>query len=219
MTKTIANLMWLLLGVPLILSGCGNDQNTANKANFETSLNAHYSKVKQCLAIGGEPNAEGIIQEFKTGGAVQNPQLPFYNGMTNLGLLEAVTYQKDTRNFSGEVSGKSDWIGFKISDEGKTHLKETVDRLSSGSPKLCYGTPQVVTIKSFTEPAESMGVKTSNVQYTYKLVDVAPWASDPMVTAQYPMLSQQLLKKSIERNDDMVLTNEGWKHHSVMKAR
>lgn len=214
MTKTNANLMWLLSGAVIILSGCGNDQNAASKANFETALNAHYSKVKQCFAIGGEPNAEGIIQEFKTGGALQNAQLSFYNGMTNLGLLEAVNYQKDTRNFSGEVSGKSDWIGYKFSDEGKTYLKVTGDRLSSGVSQLCYGTPQVVTIKSFTEPAESMGVKASNVQYTYKLVDVAPWATDPVVAAQYPMLSQQLSSKRIEKNDDMVLTSEGWVHHT-----
>lgn len=216
MTKTNASLMWLLSGAAIILSGCGNDQNAASKANFETALNAHYSKVKQCLAIGGEPNEEGIIQEFKTSGAVQNAQLSFYNGMTSLGLLEAVTYQKDTRNFSGEVSGKSDWIGFKFSDEGKTYLKATIDRLSSGTPQLCYGTPQVVTITSFTEPAESMGVKASNVQYIYKLVDVAPWASDPVVAAQYPMLSQQLSNKSIEKDDDMVLTSAGWVHHTAV---
>jgi len=216
MTKTNANLMWLLSGAALILSGCGSDQSTVSKADFEIALNNHYSKVKQCLVIGGEPNAEGIIQEFKTGGAVQDNQLSFYNGMTNLGLLDAVTYQKDNRNFSGEVSGKSDWIGFKFSDKGKTYVKATVDRLSSGAPQLCYGTPQVVTITSFTEPAESMGVKASNVQYTYKLVDVAPWATDPVVAAQYPMLSQQLSNNSIERNDDMVLTSDGWVHHTAV---
>ena len=217
MTKTNANLMWLISGAALILSGCGSDQNTASKADFETALNAHYSKVKQCLVIGGEPNAEGIIQEFKTGGAVQDNQLSFYNGMTNLGLLDAVTYQKDTRNFSGEVSGKSDWIGFKFSEEGKRYLKVSDDRLSSGAPQLCYGTPQVVEITGFTEPAESMGVKVSNVQYTYKLVDIASWATEPVVTAQYPMLSQQLANKSIEKDDDMVLTSKGWVHHTELK--
>jgi len=217
MTKTNAKWIWLLSGAVIILSGCGSDLNAASKANFETALNAHYSKVKQCLAIGGEPNAKGIIQEFKTGGAVQNNQLSFYNGMTSLGLLDAVTYQKDTRDFSGEIYGKSDWIGFKLSDEGQKYLKVSDDRLSSGTPQLCYGTPQVVEITGFTEPAESMGVKASNVQYTYKLVDIASWATDPVVTALYPMLSQQLANKSIEKDDDMVLTSEGWFHHSTVK--
>jgi len=207
MTKTNAKWMWLLSGAAFILSGCGSDQNAAGKANFEAALNAHYSKVKQCLAIGGEPNAEGIIQEFKTGSAVQNNQLSFYNGMTNLGLLDAV----------GEVSGKSNWIGFKFSDEGKRYLKASDDRLRSGAPQLCYGTPQVVEITGFTEPAESMGVKASNVQYTYKLVDIASWATEPVVMGQYPMLSQQLANKSIEKNDDMVLTSKGWVHHTTIQ--
>jgi len=217
MTKTNAKWIWLLSGAVFILSGCGGDLNAASKASFESALNAHYAKVKQCLVIGGEPNAEGIIQEFKTGGMAQNTQLSFYNGMTNLGLLNAVTYQKDTRNFSGEVSGKSDWIGFKFSDEGQKYLKETDDRLSSGAPQLCYGTPQVVELKGFTEPAESMGVKVSNVQYTYKLVDIASWATEPLVMGQYPMLSQQLANKSIEKNDDMVLISKGWVHHTELK--
>ena len=168
------------------------------------------------MCIRDRPNAEGIIQEFKTGGAVQDNQLSFYNGMTNLGLLDAVTYQKGTRNFSGEVSGKSDWIGFKFSDEGQKYLKESDDRLSSGAPQLCYGTPQVVEITGFTGPAESMGVKASNVQYTYKLVDIASWATDSVVTAHYPMLSQQLANMSIEKDDDVVLTSEGWVHHSTI---
>jgi len=62
-----------------------------------------------------------------------------------------------------------------------------------------------------------MGVKVSNVQYTYKLVDVAPWATDPIVTAQYQMLPRQLANKSIQKDDDMVLTSEGWVHHTELK--
>jgi hypothetical protein len=217
MTKTNAKWIWLLSGAALILSGCGSYQNTVSKADFEIALNNHYAKVKQCLVIGEEPNAEGIIQEFKTGDTAQNTQLSFYNGMTNLGLLDAVTYQKDKRNFSGEVSGKSDWIGFKFSDEGKKYLKVSDDRLGSGAPQLCYGIPQVVEITGFTEPAESMGIKVSNVQYTYKLVDIASWATEPVVMGQYPMLSQQLANKSIEKDDDMVLTSEGWVHHSMIQ--
>jgi len=61
-----------------------------------------------------------------------------------------------------------------------------------------------------------MGVKVSNVQYTYKLVDVAPWATDPTVTAQYQLLPQQLANKSIQKDDDMVLTSEGWVHHTAI---
>jgi len=217
MTNVRREIILLVSGVAIILSACGDDTKVANAANFETALNAYYLKVKACIPIGGEPNSQGIIQEFRSGGGGANAQLQFYNGMTSLGLLEEVTYQKHTRNFSGEVSGKSDWVGFKFSEEGKVYLKTPTDPHSTGVLQLCYGTPQVVAITGFTEPVESMGVKTSNVQYTYKHVDIAPWAGSKTLSGQYPWLSNKLSDQNIQFNDDMVLMESGWTHHKVVQ--
>jgi len=209
----------LLLGAAL-LSACGDDPKAANKANFEMALNAHYAQMKQCVKIGAKPNADGIIQEFRTDGSVQDKHLPFYNGLVSLGLLEAVTYQKDTKDFSGQVTGKADWVGYKFSNQGKTYLRPTeLDKgvFSTGARQLCYGTPQVVEIVNFTQPVEAMGAKVSNVQYTYRLVDVGPWASDPAVSNQFDWLSERISNDSIAKDDDLVLTNNGWVHHSILK--
>ena len=208
----------LLLGAAL-LPACGNDTKAANEANFERTLNAHYAQMKQCVKIGSKPNSDGIIQEFRTDGSVQDKQLLFYNGLVSLGLLEAVTYQKDTKNFSGKVTGKADWVGYKFSENGESFLRPaSLDKgaFSTGARQLCYGTPQVVEIVNFTEPAEAMGTKVSNVQYTYRLVDVAPWASDPALTSQFKWLKERIYSESIIKDDDLVLTNNGWVHHSVM---
>ena len=134
--------------------------------------------------------------------------------------MEAVTYQKDTKNFSGQVTGKADWVGYRFSNKGESFLRPaSLDKgaFSTGARQLCYGTPQVVEIVNFTEPAEAMGAKVSNVQYTYKLVDVAPWASDPALINQFEWLSERISNDSITKDDDLVLTNNGWVHHSVMK--
>lgn len=210
----------LLISITVLISSCGNDPKAANKANFEKALNAHYAQMKQCVKIGSKPNSDGIIQEFRTDGGVQGKQLPFYNGLVSLGLLEAATYQKDTKNFSGQVTGKADWIGYKYSDQGKTFLRPAeLDKgaFSTGARQLCYGMPQVVEIVNFTEPAEAMGAKVSNVQYTYRLVDVAPWASDSVLTNQFEWLGERISNDSITKDDDLVLTNNGWVHHSIMK--
>ena len=92
------------------MTGCGNDSKAANEDNFEAALNAHYAQMKECIRVGSAPNAEGIIQEFRTDGRAQDKELPFYNGLVDLGLLDAVSYQKDTNNFSGQVTGKADWV-------------------------------------------------------------------------------------------------------------
>ena len=210
----------LLLSGATLLSACGDDPKAANNANFEKALNAYYAQMKQCVKIGSKPNADGIVQEFRKDGSVQDKQLPFYNGLVSIGLLEAVTYQKDTKNFSGQVTGKADWVGYKFSNKGESFLRPSSlekGAFRTGARQLCYGTPQVVEIVNFTEPAEAMGAKVSNVQYTYKLVDVAPWASDPALINQFEWLSERISNDSITKDDDLVLTNNGWVHHSVMK--
>jgi len=138
----------------------------------------------------------------------------------DLGLLETVTYQKDLKTFSGQITGKSDWVGYKFSDKGKSFLRPAeFDKgfFSTGTPQLCYGTPQIVAIKNFTEPAEVMDVKASSVEYTYKLVDVAPWASAPILPTRFKWLPERLSNQAIEQDDDLVLTNNGWVHHSEFK--
>jgi len=71
MTFSIKALL-LLSGAALLVTACGTDPKAANEANFEAALNAHYAQMKQCLRVGSEPNAEGIIQEFRTDGRVQD---------------------------------------------------------------------------------------------------------------------------------------------------
>ena len=217
---TILTKAILFISSAALLSACGDDIHAANKANFEKALNAHYAHMKQCFKVGSKPNADGIIQEFRTDGTVQDKQLPFYNSLVSLGILEAVTYQKDTRNFSGQVTGRADWVGYKFSDYGQIFLRPAeLDKgaFSTGARQLCYGTLQVVEIVNFTEPAEAMGAKVSNVQYTYRLVDVAPWANDQALINQFEWLSERINSESINKDDDLVLTNNGWVHHSVMK--
>jgi len=219
MTFSIKTIL-LLSGAAFFVTACGNDPKAANEANFKEALNAHYAQMKQCVRIGSQPDADGIIQEFRTDGGVQDKQLPFYNGLVNLGLLDAVSYQKDTKNFSGQVTGKADWVGYKFSENGKTFLRPTeldAGAFSTGARQLCYGTPQVVEIINFTEPVQAMGAKVSNVQYTYRLVDVAAWASDPAIINQFEWMSDRISNLSISKDDDLVLTNNGWAHNTILK--
>jgi len=219
MTFSIKTIL-LLSGAAFFVTACGNDPKAANEANFKEALNAHYAQMKQCVRIGSQPDADGIIQEFRTDGGVQDKQLPFYNGLVTLGLLDAVSYQKDTKNFSGQVTGKADWVGYKFSENGKTFLRPTeldAGAFSTGARQLCYGTPQVVEIINFTEPVQAMGAKVSNVQYTYRLVDVAAWASDPAIINQFEWMSDRISNLSISKDDDLVLTNNGWAHNTILK--
>lgn len=210
----------LLLTSVMFVSACANNPNAANATNFENALNKYYAQMKQCVAIGSEPNDEGVIQEFRTDSVVPDTQLPLYHGLVSLGLMETVSYQKNTKSFSGQVTGKADWIGFKFTEWGQTFLRATeLDKgaLSTRSPQLCYATPQIVEIMSFTKPNDVMGITASNVEYTYKLVNVAPWANDPVLESYFEWLPEILSNQSIQKNDDLVLTKNGWIHYKGIR--
>jgi len=114
MTNIMQRQLLLWLGTALSLSACGNDPKAANDGNFEKALNAHYAVMKQCIRIGSEPNDEGIIQEYRssaqTPGGNKEKEILFYNGLVDLGLLEAVTYQRDERGFSGQVKAPRSFV-------------------------------------------------------------------------------------------------------------
>lgn len=66
------------------------------------------------------------------------------NPTKNGDITEAVTYQEETKNFSGQVTGKADWVGYKFSNKGERFLRPaSLDKgaSSTGARQLCYGTP------------------------------------------------------------------------------
>jgi hypothetical protein len=78
--------------------------------------------------------------------------------------------------------------------------------------KWCYARWQLKEVTEYTEPGELMGEKVTRVQYTARLVDVAPWVNDPRVQAAFPAIAQTLASGDTDasREADLVLTDHGW---------
>ena len=211
----------LLSGAVMLLSACGSDPKAASEANFEAALNAHFLKTKECIKVGSKPKDDGFVYSSRADGkGFGTDKREFYDDLMAAGLLTTVSFNKEEKSFRGIGKQMVPYIGFKISAEGEKYLRPTeLDKgfFSTGTPQLCYGTPQVVDITNFTEPAEVMGLKASNVQYIYEIVNVAPWAKNPSVVKQFKWLPERLANQSIEGDADMVLTNNGWSHHNVLK--
>lgn len=221
MTQFKLRVILLLSGAALFLSACAADPKDATKANFETALNAHFLKMKECIKVGKEPNEDGIIESFRADGkGFSSDNREFFDALTAAGLLSTITFSKEEKAFTANGSESVPYVGFKISTEGEKYLRPVeLDQgfLRTGTPQLCYGTAEVIDITNFTKPADAMGVKATNVQYTYHLVDIAPWAKNPSVVKQLKWLPDRIANQSIEGNEDLVLTNNGWVHHSVLE--
>lgn len=207
-----SNITFIISGVAIVLSGCGGDTLKANEANFKTALNAHYSKMKECSGIGEQPDDKGFISTFNAKGKDWNAnKRDRFVKLEKLGVLELVKFQKEEKSFTTGTE-LVDHVGYRFSKMGSTYLRPSeldAGTINSGIPQLCYGTRQVVDILNFTGPAEANGVRASNVRYTYKLVDIAPWADSPSVKAKD--------NNATEDSDDLVLTDKGWVHHSIVR--
>ena len=205
----------------LLLSACGADSQAASKINFEAALNAHFLKMKECIKVGTEPIEDGFVFSARADGKGFGAEKhEFFDDLMAAGLLTTVSFNKEEKTFSGIGKQMVPYLGYKISNDGEKFLRPAaLDKgfFSTGTPQLCYGTPQVVDIINFTQPADAMGVKASNVQYIYEIVNVAPWAKNPSIVKQFKWLPERLANQTIEGDADMVLTNNGWVHHSVLK--
>ena len=172
--------------------------------------------MKQCFPVGGEPNEDGIIQEFRADGkGFGIEKKPLFDAFVGANLMDTVRYQKQVSRL-GTGFDMIDHVGYKFSSDGEKFLRPAeLDKgfFNTGKRQLCYATAEVIDVTNFTEPAEVMGVKASNVKFTYRLKDVASWASDPTIVANYNWLPQKISAPSLEDDEDMVLTNNGWVHH------
>jgi len=221
MTQFKYRAILVLSGAAFLFSACGTESKDATEANFETALNAHFSKMKECIKVGKEPDENGIIGSFRVDGkGFGAGNRDFLDALASAGLLTTTSFTKEEIAFTTKRSEPVAYIGFKLSSEGDKYLRpDELDKgfFRTGMPQLCYGTPQVVNITNFTEPADAMGVMASNVQFTYEVIDVAPWATNSALVKQFKWLPDRLANQAIKGDEDMVLTNNGWVHHSVLK--
>jgi len=206
-----------LMSAVLVMTACGSDVNAPSEESFKSALSQHYTKMRECFSIGNEPNEDGLIYTHRadgTGLAAQDIQA--YQALLSVGILETVSFKQDERSFSGTVVGQADYIGYKISKSGETYLrpKELDTALSTGAPQLCFATRKILEITNFTTPSEGSGVTATNVTFTYTLDEIPAWTQNPKIKEVYKSFSGGISQKTLEDNQDLILTNNGWVHHS-----
>jgi hypothetical protein len=75
---------------------------------------------------------------------------------------------------------------------------------------LCYGTAKLQDVVRWTEPAEFMGGKMTQVTYTYTVENRPQWVESQAFRTAFPGVAAQLNQTS-EGTATLVLTNEGWR--------
>ena len=99
---------------------------------------------------------------------------------------------------------------YEPTEEGKKYL-EQVRAVLGESAGFCYGDKTVDAIVKWTEPVTLGSYSQTEVTYTYKIADLAPWAERPDVQREFGDV--RTIVNGISKSNEIVdlqLTNWGW---------
>ena len=214
----------------LAVAGC-SDPKEASKGNFETAINAWIEKNPPCLSIprsnvrGANANdapfprylnASPVTAQYAVESRARE-RAPF-DAMVDAGLMKVEEATVSVKPLFGNQNRDVPVRAYDLTDAGKKTLSSEGEKTAFSSPsqRFCYGTPTVDEIVQFTEPADAMGDKISQVSYRYHLKDLPDWARNEEMQTAFPQLKKDLAD-SIDGKAAVILTNEGWVHERASK--
>jgi len=184
----------MVLAAVMVVAGC-SDPKAANESNFKAAIQQHLDTVyPRCYVIADFP--------YSTKGG-------FFNRSKEMGALAAVGVVSVKEIDSKEKS-------YELTELGKTSYKENAGTGFSGQKLsgLCFGKASVTAVTQFSEPAEILGHKVSQVNYEYTVSDLPDWAQTAQVQGAFAELKKDVQSKDKPRKalDTVLLTNKGWVH-------
>jgi hypothetical protein len=99
---------------------------------------------------------------------------------------------------------------YELTAEGQKYSPKTPG-IFGQTTSFCYGDKTVDSIVKWTEPATMGAVTQTEVTYTYKFADLAPWAQRPDVQREFGDVRATV--SGISKTNEIVdlqLTNQGW---------
>lgn len=209
---------WILvISAIMLAAGCSNPKQASEK-NFEKTLNAYF-KEQPCMATG--PVAKFDFPLKITGRDIFFKSYKEYlDKFVEIGFLTKEETSEKVKTqpvfFSGNVKdGKMAVITYALTDEGKKYYRsrETPNGKKSG---FYIGQPVVDKVEQFSEPADLMGLKVSQVRYTYKVEDLQDWARSDKIRAADRRIDRYVkcAQQPAEEKATLILTSNGWVHEN-----
>lgn len=210
--KKIASrsVFFVLLGA-VVMEGCSN-KHDASKSNFSAAIQDYLNTKKGACVVLPKKTMPFTLQ--KTGEWNINHEIERSGALVKAGLLSG----KDTQvkpDFGNQlVPG----IEYSLTDEGKKYLVSDSGETLGPWPALCRGKLTVTAIDTFTEPSDAMGMKISQVKFSYRVENAPDWAKSADLQAVNPQLKKDM---SDSASDKAVLisTSDGWVHENLLKAK
>ena len=197
--------VYLMVGVALLLSSC-KDSKKPTEAELEAAINRYLETHEQACTWLGRPFpidissnhenlTEGIPRHLAT--------------LEKVGLVHSVETVVNHQAMLGGTTRKN-VRRYEPTDAGKSYVSQ-VGAVLTQSAGFCYGTKTVDSIIDFIKPANSGPALITEVTYTYKINDLAPWAGRSDVQSEFGDV--RMMVEGISKENKTVglqLTGKGW---------
>ncbi len=194
----------------LLLAGCGS-KSDANVNDLSDATNAYLAKKGPlCLGISTKWPVDLQDSDQRPG----NVKASEMTALEKVGLVHSQNTEAEYTTLSGRTA-KAKVLRYELTDEGKKFYREK-DVVGLGPNKealgdICFG-QQVLDKVSKTEGPDKIGDTTgATIYYTYRIDNLADWASNPDIQKVFPGIVGTLNgagKTTI--NQALVLTAQGW---------
>jgi hypothetical protein len=193
----------------LALTACNRTKQPSD-ANFRTAINQYLAKHGEaCTMIGRQfpVDVTESEQRLQSDTSIQ------------MAVLEQAGLVRSS-NTTAVVHGMLDALDgstspqpvkrYELTAEGRKYFQKTPSILGQ-TTSFCYGEKTVDTIVKWTEPAMMGAATQTEVTYTYKIADLAPWADRSDVQREFGDVRSTV--SGISKSDEIIdlqLTNHGW---------
>lgn len=199
-------LVLISLAGALSLAGC-NTVRKPNDDNFKRAINRYLEKHgRTCTSIGRQfpVDVSGSMEKDQYG---TGPQMA---ALEQAGLVHSTS---TVAAAAGGILGSGALRPVKryeVTDEGKKYFQD-MPGVFGQTGSFCYGEKTVDSIVKRTEPMTMGSYSQTEVTYTYKIVDLAPWAERPDIQRVFGDIRTTLAGASkVNEIAGVQLTDQGW---------
>lgn len=192
----------------ILLSGCNNAQRP-NDSNFTKAINQYLGKHGDiCSSLGQTLPIDVTVPQQKDQYGI-GPQLA---ALEEAGLAHSTNTTAVVHRMLDALRGSTPpqpVKRYELTDQGKQYYRQIPSTFGHNGI-FCYGRKTVGSIVKWTKPTTGEDSQ-SEVTYTYKIADLAPWAERPDVQQAFPDLRQTV--NGVSKANEIAglqLTNNGW---------
>lgn len=193
----------------VFLTAC-NSAKKPSDANFAAAINQYLAKHGEACTVINRQFPVDVPRSEQRDPYGMGPKL---EALEQAGLVSASDTTAVVHGMLEPLQGATPpqlVRHYELTSEGRKYLRQIPGDFGQTNA-LCYGQKAVDAIVKWTEPITSGAYFQSEVTYTYKVVNITPWAEHPDVLRAFPDIKMTLSGASqTNQRAGLQLTTRGW---------